>query len=188
MNPIGASSPAPCVWFCGLSGAGKSTVAQEVYRQLTAQGVPAYVLDGDVLRKGLCSDLGFSDADRRENLRRVREVAKAISCSGVMPLIACITPFDNDRQKARELLSENGFILVYMDTPLEECQRRDPKELYKRVNIGEIKNFTGIDSRFEIPNDADIRIKNISSVDAAKMIIDVQPVQSWIRKCKGETI
>lgn len=176
--------PAPSVWFCGLSGSGKSTVAQEVFRQLTTKGCPAYVLDGDVLRKGLCSDLGFSDADRRENLRRIREVAKIISCAGVMPLIACITPFDDDRQRARDLLSDNGFILVYMDTPLEECQRRDPKGLYERVKAGEINNFTGIDSPFEFPLDADIRIKCLSPAEAASKIIAALPVQSWMTKYK----
>ena len=144
------------LWFTGLSGSGKSTIANIVERELHALGVHTYMLDGDNVRHGLNRDLGFTDADRVENIRRVGEVAKLFVDAGAVVLCSFISPFRAERRMVRELLEAEEFIEVFVDTPLEECQRRDPKGLYARALEGKIKNFTGIDSPYEAPQSPEI--------------------------------
>ena len=144
------------LWFTGLSGSGKSTIANLVEKQLYAHGVHTYLLDGDNVRQGLNRDLGFTDADRVENIRRVGEVARLFMDAGLIVLCSFISPFRAERRMVRELVAEGEFIEVFVDTPLEECVRRDPKGLYARARAGKIKNFTGIDSPYELPERAEI--------------------------------
>lgn len=147
----------PCVlWFTGLSGAGKSTVASMVERRLHAMGRHTYVLDGDNVRHGLNRDLGFTEADRVENVRRVGEVAKLFADAGLIIIAALISPYRSERRMVRELLPEGAFIEVFVDTPLAECERRDPKGLYAKARAGAIANFTGIDAPYEAPEHAEI--------------------------------
>ena len=140
------------LWFTGLSGAGKSTVANAVERTLAAEGRHTYILDGDNVRHGLNRDLGFTDADRVENIRRVAEVAKLMVDAGLIVLVSFISPFRSERRLAREMLAPGEFVEIFVDTPLEICIGRDPKGLYKKARAGEIKNFTGIDSPYEPPD------------------------------------
>ncbi|MCA9569496.1 MAG: adenylyl-sulfate kinase [Myxococcales bacterium] len=144
------------VWFTGFSGAGKSTVARRVEALLLRRGRTAYVLDGDNLRMGLNGDLGFSDADRTENIRRVGHLAQLFADAGVITLTAFISPFRTDRASARALLPEGRFLECYVATSLEECERRDPKGLYKKVRAGVIGEFTGITSPYEPPESPEI--------------------------------
>jgi len=154
----------PCIlWFTGLSGAGKSTIAGAVEHKLFELGHHTYLLDGDNVRHGLNGDLGFSDEDRVENIRRIGEMAKLFADAGIIVLSAFISPFRADRRMVRDLVEENEFIEVYMDTPLSECEQRDPKGLYQKARAGEIKNFTGIDSDYEVPTAAEIIIKTTES-------------------------
>lgn len=139
------------IWFTGLSGSGKSTLANAVEKELHAQGKRTYILDGDNVRQGLNKDLGFTDADRVENIRRVAEVAKLMMDAGLIVMTAFISPFRAERQMARELIGEDHFIEVYVDTPLEICEERDPKGLYKKARRGELPNMTGINSPYEPP-------------------------------------
>jgi len=151
----------PCVlWFTGLSGAGKSTIAGAVEQKLYELGHHTYLLDGDNVRHGLNKNLGFSDEDRVENIRRIGEMAKLFSDAGIIVLTAFISPFRADRRMVRELLEEGEFVEVHMDTPLDECEQRDPKGLYSKARAGEIKNFTGIDSEYETPEAPEIVIKS----------------------------
>ncbi|WP_432807413.1 sulfate adenylyltransferase subunit CysN [Rhodoligotrophos ferricapiens] len=150
-------SPA-ILWFTGLSGSGKSTIANVVERQLFAEGRHLYVLDGDNVRHGLNKDLGFTDADRVENIRRVAEVARLMADAGLMVLVSFISPFRRERQMAREIAGDIPFIEVYVDTPLEVCEARDPKGLYEKARAGAIANFTGIDSPYEPPESPEIVI------------------------------
>ena len=147
---------AQIVWFTGLSGSGKSTVANLLEKRLTAEGRHAYILDGDNVRHGLNKDLGFTEADRVENIRRVAEVARLMADAGLIVLVSFISPFRNERRLAREIAGDIRFTEVFVDTPLEVCEARDPKGLYARARRGEIKNFTGIDSPFEVPERADL--------------------------------
>jgi len=148
----GLKNQKPAVlWFTGLSGSGKSTIANLVERKLFADGHHTYLLDGDNVRHGLNRDLGFTDADRVENIRRVAEVAKLFADAGLIVLVSFISPFRSERRMARDLLPEGEFIEVFVDTPLELCMQRDPKGLYKKARDGEIKNFTGVDSPYEPP-------------------------------------
>jgi len=149
------------VWFTGLSGAGKSTIAQALERELFARGMHTYVLDGDNIRHGLNSNLGFSPEDRVENIRRVSEVAKLMADSGVIAITAFISPYRMDRRRAREIALEGNaeFVEVFVDAPLEVCEARDPKNLYKKARAGEIREFTGIDAPYEPPEDADIIVR-----------------------------
>jgi bifunctional enzyme CysN/CysC len=148
------------VWFTGLSGSGKSTVAAEVERALVAAGRPAYLLDGDNLRHGLNADLGFSAADRSENIRRVGEVARLFADAGVVALVPVISPYRADRDRVRAIHEGVGlrFVEVYVDTPLAVCEARDPKGLYKLARQGEITGFTGIDDPYEAPGEPDLRL------------------------------
>ncbi len=148
------------VWFTGLSGSGKSTVAAEVERQLVASGQPAYLLDGDNLRHGLNGDLGFSADDRSENVRRVGEVARLFADAGLVALVPVISPYVADRQRVREIHRMAGlpFIEVFVDTPLEVCEARDPKGLYVKARAGEIVGFTGIDDPYEPPTEPELRL------------------------------
>lgn len=161
------------LWFTGLSGSGKSTVANAVESKLLSLGKHSYLLDGDNVRHGLNKDLGFSDADRIENIRRIGEVAKLFLDSGAIVLTAFISPFISDRQQARELLAEKQFLEVFIDTPLKICEQRDPKGLYKKARKGEIKNFTGIDSEYEAPLNPEIHVKteNKSIEECAEQVV-----------------
>ena len=144
------------IWFTGLSGAGKSTVAHALEDRLHKNKVRTFVLDGDNVRRDLCKDLGFSDDDRTENIRRVGEVSKLMLEAGVIVLTAFISPFLKDRNIVRELVAEGEFIEVYCDAPLDVCESRDVKGLYKKARAGEIPDFTGISSSYEAPNDPEI--------------------------------
>ena len=150
------------IWLTGLSGAGKSTIANALEQALVAKGRHTFLLDGDNLRMGLCKDLGFKDADRVENIRRVAEVAKLLVDAGLIVITAFISPFHRERAMARDVIGDDVFIEVFVDTSLEECERRDPKGLYGKARAGEIKNFTGIDSAYEVPADPNIRINTVA--------------------------
>jgi adenylylsulfate kinase len=147
------------LWFTGLSGAGKSTLADAVNKILLQHNQTTCLLDGDILRQGLCSDLGFSDNDRTENIRRAAELAKSKLESGHIVLAALISPKHSHRQYVRELLKEGQFIEVFVDTAFAECERRDTKGLYQKARSGALKNFTGISSEYGIPISPDINIK-----------------------------
>ncbi|WP_394145903.1 adenylyl-sulfate kinase [Vibrio atypicus] len=147
------------LWFTGLSGSGKSTVANAVEGKLLQLHKHSYLLDGDNVRHGLNKDLGFSDNDRVENIRRIGEVAKLFVDSGTIVLTAFISPFVSDRKQARSLLGKERFLEVFIDTPLEICEQRDPKGLYKKARSGEIKNFTGINSTYEAPINPEIHVQ-----------------------------
>src|SRR3954467_15413996 len=151
------------LWFTGLSGSGKSTIASILERELHARGAHTYMLDGDNVRHGLNRDLGFTDADRVENIRRVGEVAKLMGDAGLIVICAFISPFRADRQMAREIAGSHEFIEVFIDTPIGECIRRDPKGLYAKAQTGAIPNFTGIDSAYEPPENPEIRLETIDS-------------------------
>ena len=149
----------PCLlWFTGLSGSGKSTIANALDVALHKRGYHTFLLDGDNVRHGLCSDLGFSDDDREENIRRVGEVCKLFADAGLIVMSAFISPFTSDRRMVRKLFPAGEFIEVYMDTPLATCEERDPKGLYRKARSGEIKHFTGIDSPYEIPSHPELRL------------------------------
>lgn len=158
----------PCVlWFTGLSGAGKSATANAVELKLFELGMHSYLLDGDDLRLGLNKDLGFSDQDRLENIRRVGEVAKLLTDAGLVVLASFISPFRKDRQMVRQLMGDVPFVEIFMDTPLSVCEGRDPKGLYKKARSGEISNFTGISSAYEVPLSAELIIDTSSAkIDA----------------------
>lgn len=147
-----------CIWFTGLSGAGKSTLANCLEQRLHAQGVHTYLLDGDNVRQGLNRDLGFSDADRMENIRRVAEVARLMVDAGLVVIVAFISPFRAERDFARSLLAPGEFVEVFVDTPLDECERRDTKGLYARARAGSLLQFTGISSPYEPPLQPEIHL------------------------------
>jgi len=161
-------------WFTGLSGAGKSTIANRVEQRLHALGVHTYLLDGDNVRHGLNRDLGFTEADRVENIRRVGEVAKLMTDAGLIVITAFISPFRAEREMVRSMLPEGEFIEVFIDTPLAEAEKRDVKGLYKKARSGQLKNFTGIDSPYEAPEDPELRIDTVklSAEQAAEKIVE----------------
>ncbi|MCK1993349.1 adenylyl-sulfate kinase [Peribacillus muralis] len=148
------------LWFTGLSGSGKSTIANAVAKELYNRSIRSYVLDGDNIRHGLSKDLGFSEADRTENIRRIGEVSKLFVDSGQFVLTAFISPFRADRQIVRDLLEEGEFIEVYIKCPIEECEVRDPKGLYDKARKGIIKDFTGIDSPYEEPEQPELILES----------------------------
>ena len=156
---------ARCVWLTGLSGSGKSTLAQALEIALHENGHHVYILDGDNVRHGLNSDLGFSDADRVENIRRIAEVAHLMVDAGLIVIVAFISPFRADREFARQLFESNEFLEVFVNTPLELCERRDIKGLYLKARLGEIKNFTGISSPYEPPENPDVKIDGSNTIE-----------------------
>jgi bifunctional enzyme CysN/CysC len=164
-----------CIWLTGLPGSGKTTLANALEQRFRAAGLYACVLDGDNVRLGLCSDLGFTEADRIENIRRVAEVAKLMVGAGLVVMVALVSPFRAQRQMARELFSDGDFLEVFVDTPPEECERRDPKGMYARARRGELKNFTGIDGRYDRPSQPEVR------VDTSLMSVD-ESVENVLRR------
>ena len=162
------------LWFTGLSGSGKSTIANEVEKRLSLMNRHTFLLDGDNIRHGLNKDLGFTDSDRIENIRRIGEVAKLMADAGLIVLTAFISPFRAERRMVREMLPEGEFIEVFVDTPLEVAEERDVKGLYKKARAGDLKNFTGIDSPYEEPENAEIRVNTVEMTpeEAAKYIVD----------------
>ena len=156
---------AQVIWLTGLSGSGKSTIANGVEKRLHALGMHPYVLDGDNLRMGLNSDLGFTPEDRAENVRRISELAKVLVDAGLIVLVAVISPFETDRQRAKSLFEEGEFLEVFVDTPVEVCVARDPKGLYKKANKGEIPNFTGVGQGYETPKNPDLHLKGDAELD-----------------------
>jgi len=165
------------IWFTGLSGSGKSTIANALEKELHAQGKRTYILDGDNVRQGLNKDLGFTDADRIENIRRVAEVAKLMMDAGLIVMTAFISPFRAERDMARQLIGEENFIEVFVDTPLAVCEQRDPKGLYKKARAGQLPNLTGIGSPYEPPVRPEILIQpNADALDVT--------VQQLLKSCK----
>lgn len=165
----------PCVvWFTGLSGAGKSTIANLVERELHGMGKHTYLLDGDNMRHGLNDDLGFTVADRVENIRRAAEVAKLMADAGLIVLAAFISPFESERRLARELMEPGEFCEVFVDTPLEVAEQRDVKGLYRKARRGQLVDFTGIDSPYELPADPEVHLDTtaLAPRDAAERVID----------------
>jgi adenylylsulfate kinase len=151
------------VWLTGLSGAGKSTIAYALEERLHTEGKLAYVLDGDHLRHGLNGDLGFSDEDRRENIRRVGEVAALFADAGIITVTAFISPFRADREHARRIVGDVSFVEVFLDVPIEVCEQRDPKGLYRKARAGEIPDFTGVSSPYEPPLSPGLTIRNVGT-------------------------
>ncbi len=173
----------PCIlWFTGLSGSGKSTIANAVEVKLNQLKKHTYLLDGDNVRMGLNKGLTFSDEDRIENIRRIGEVAKLFVDSGTIVLTAFISPFQEDRDRVRQLVQDGEFIEVYIDTPLEVCESRDPKGLYKKARKGEIPDFTGISSPYEAPQNAEIHVKTdeLSIEACADLVIMYLKEHSYI--------
>ncbi|TKT81183.1 sulfate adenylyltransferase subunit CysN [Aquamicrobium sp. LC103] len=166
------------LWFTGLSGSGKSTIANLLERKLHAVGRHTYILDGDNVRHGLNRDLGFTEEDRVENIRRVGEVARLMVDAGLIVLVSFISPFRAERQMARELLGEGEFVEIFVDTPFEECARRDPKGLYERALKGEIRNFTGVDSPYEAPENADVHLETAGR--SAEELADL--LEGWLHE------
>jgi adenylylsulfate kinase len=149
-----------CIWFTGLSGSGKSTLAKGLEHELYKLKIHTFLLDGDIIRKGLNKDLGFSDDDRSENIRRVSEVSKLFVDAGIVVLVSFISPFKKDRRTARSLFEQGKFIEIYVECDLSECEKRDSKGLYKKARSGEVKDFTGISSTYESPENPEIIIQN----------------------------
>jgi len=154
------------IWFTGLSGSGKSTVANQVAGHLHQSGQITYVLDGDNIRHGLNKNLGFSPEDRQENIRRIGEVAKLFADAGLITTTAFISPYRQDRDAVRDIMSPDRFIEVFVDCPLEVCENRDPKGLYKKARAGELKGFTGIDAPYEAPQSPEL-VVNTNELDVA---------------------
>ena len=166
------------LWFTGLSGSGKSTIANLVEKSLAAEGKHTYLLDGDNVRHGLNKDLGFTDADRVENIRRVGETAKLFVDAGLIVLVSFISPFRSERRMARDLVAGDEFVEVFVDTPIEVCMQRDPKGLYEKARTGAIKNFTGIDSPYETPEHAELTVKTVT----AGAEIHAQAIVAYLRQ------
>jgi bifunctional enzyme CysN/CysC len=162
------------LWFTGLSGSGKSTIANLVEKKLHRMNRHTFLLDGDNVRHGLNKDLGFTEADRIENIRRVGEVAKLMADAGLIVITAFISPFRVEREMVRSMLPDGEFIEVFIDTPLAEAEKRDVKGLYKKARAGQLKNFTGIDSPYEAPENAEIRVDTsaMTAEQAAEMIVE----------------
>jgi adenylyl-sulfate kinase len=168
------------IWLTGLSGAGKTTIAEALRTYYLTQGAGAAVLDGDILRRGLCADLGFSRIDRSENIRRAAEVAAILNAAGIISIVALISPFREDRFRASEIIGADGFVEVYLSTPLQECERRDVKGLYAKARRGEIPDFTGVSSPYEEPQRPRIAI-DTSVVPLAECVLRiVDAVESLI--------
>ncbi len=173
-------APSPVLWFTGLSGAGKTTISTLVLDRLLASGVAAALLDGDVLRRGLNRDLGFSDADRSENVRRVGEVARLMADAGLLVLVALISPFRADRDRARALFEPGRFFEIHVDAPWAVAEARDPKGLYRQARQGQLRQFTAIASGYEPPMQAELTIATAqtSAVEASQAVLGL--VASWV--------
>ena len=166
----------PCIlWFTGLSGAGKSTIADRVEQKLHALGRHTYLLDGDNVRHGLNRDLGFTEGDRVENIRRISEVAKLMVDAGLIVIVSFISPFRSEREMARAMVEEAEFVEIFVDTPVEVCEARDPKGLYAKARKGDLVNFTGIDSPYEPPEAPELRIETTktSVEEAAEQVVEL---------------
>ena len=177
----------PCIlWFTGLSGSGKSTIANAVELKLNQINKHTYLLDGDNIRLGLNKGLSFSDRDRIENIRRIGEVSKLFVDAGIIVLTAFISPFQKDRQQVRELMNETEFVEVFVDTPLDICESRDPKGLYQKARTGEIPNFTGISSPYEASSQPEIHVKAgvISLEESVSQIIDFLEEKGYLKNAK----
>ena len=162
--------PGLVIWFTGLSGSGKSTIANQLDFELHTRVLKTYVLDGDNIRMRLNKDLGFSPESRKENIRRISEVAKLFADSGTIVMAAFISPFKEDRESARDVIGSD-YVEVYVNTPIEECVKRDPKGLYKKAIAGEIKGFTGIDAPYEEPLNSEIILDNLSIEDSVAVLM-----------------
>ena len=169
------------VWFTGLSAAGKTTVANQLEKALFARGVQVFVLDGDRVRHGLCRDLGFSPADRQENIRRVAEVARLFAAAGFICLAAFISPYRADRLQMRKLMDGTNFFEVYVNAPLSVCEQRDPKGLYAKARLNKLKNFTGISAPYEPPLNPEIELRT----DKLAVADSVEKVLRHLRKVCG---
>jgi len=154
-----------CIWFTGLSGSGKSTIARKLEEKLFERGVKTYVLDGDNVRHGLNNNLGFSHEDRTENIRRIGEVSKLLVDAGLVVMTAFISPYKEDRNKVRKLMNQGEFIEVFIEATIETCEERDPKGLYKKAKAGEIKEFTGISSPYEKPEKPELVVNTTEDAD-----------------------
>ncbi|MFT6085688.1 MAG: adenylylsulfate kinase [Glaciecola sp.] len=170
------------IWLTGLSGSGKSTIANLLEKKLYSENKKTYLLDGDNVRHGLCGDLGFDDKDRVENIRRISEVAKLFVDSGTIIITAFISPFKADRAYCRSLLEAGEFIEVFVDTPIEICEQRDPKGLYKKARSGEIKHFTGIDSAYEEPETPEVHLTHVDETpeQTAERLFSVLSIKEFI--------
>ncbi|MBU8772843.1 adenylyl-sulfate kinase [Cytobacillus oceanisediminis] len=162
------------IWFTGLSGSGKTTIANELEDILHSKGISTFILDGDNIRQGLNNDLGFSQEDRKENIRRIGEVAKLFVDSGIVVLVTFISPFASERKLVRDMVEKDEFIEVYVNCSLAECEKRDPKGLYQRAKNGEIKEFTGISSPYEVPENPEIILEtsNYSIKECTEILYD----------------
>ena len=163
--------PGIVIWFTGLSASGKSTIANKLDVELNKKGLRTYILDGDNVRMGLNKDLGFSPESRKENIRRISEVAKLFADSGTIVMTAFISPYREDRDSARDVIGKD-YVEVFVNTPIEECIKRDPKGLYKKAIAGEIKGFTGIDAPYEEPLSSEISLDNLSIDDSVAVLIE----------------
>jgi len=162
------------IWFTGLSGSGKSTIANIVEKKLHEDGIKTYTLDGDNIRKGINNDLSFTPEDRTENIRRIAEISNLMVDAGLVVLAAFVSPYKKDREKIRTIVKDVNFVEIFVNTSIEECERRDIKGLYKKARAGEIKNMTGISAPYQAPNNPDIEIltENESVEDSVKRILD----------------
>ena len=173
-----------CIWYTGLSGSGKSTIAREVEKKLFEMGVKTYVLDGDNVRHGLNKNLGFSPEDRTENIRRIGEVAKLFVDAGMVVMTAFISPYKADRDQVRNILEDGEFVEVYVEADLETCEERDPKGLYKKARAGEIKEFTGISAPYEAPENPELVVNTTEETDVeknAQKVIDYLISKGYIK-------
>jgi len=172
--------PGIVIWFTGLSASGKSTIANKLDVELNKKGLRTYILDGDNVRMGLNKDLGFTPESRKENIRRISEVAKLFADSGTIVMAAFISPYKEDRELARDVIGAD-YVEVFVNTSIEECIRRDPKGLYKKAIAGEIKGFTGIDAPYEEPLNAEIILANLSIRDSVELLIDYLTEENIIK-------
>lgn len=162
------------LWFTGLSGSGKSTIANAVEQALVARGIHTYTLDGDNVRKGLNHNLSFSPEDRKENIRRIAEVANLMVDAGLVVLAAFVSPYEKDRANIKQIVNATNYIEIFVNTPLAECERRDVKGLYAKARAGEIQNFTGISAPYEAPSNPDIEIDTtkVTVAEAVKVVLE----------------
>ncbi len=162
------------VWLTGLSGAGKTTIANSLQTLLVEKNIPTLCIDGDLLRDGLCNDLGFSDADRKENMRRAANLAKMVNDQNQFALVSLISPFNRDRELAKNIIGKENFMEIYVDCSFEECARRDVKGLYKKATSGDLVNFTGKDSRYEAPKNPTVHLRSdlLDSNTCVQLVFD----------------